>query len=392
MCLVSIIVPVYNVEKYLEKCLDSIINQTYKDIEIILIDDGSKDNSGEICDVYAKRDNRILVIHKKNTGVSDTRNKGIKVANGKYICFIDSDDSVTLNYVEKLVRPTRNEDYDLVICNFQKLFPDKVLDMSFSNIKCFSGIFLQDYQFLYTITSFPCGKLYKASLIKEKNIIFPVDFTDAEDQMFNFQYYCYVKKYYLINEPLYYYWQRSGSASKNNSLESFKCNLLKLKCEKNFYRNNHVENYDNLIVLKTCSKAFGMAAIRLGIAVTNEKLTGILHAIKAPYNVNSVTQAIGCVLFSHPEYLASCIDALKASRDELYQAVKAMEDKKTEIETVYETSTNFIFMKVKRAKEVFEALTQRGISIRFMNGYLRVTAGTKAENKEVMEALWELIQ
>ena len=155
---------------------------------------------------------------------------------------------------------------------------------------------------------------------------------------------------------------------------------------------NEVENYDNLIVLKTCSKAFGMAAIRLGIAVTNEKLTGILHAIKAPYNVNSVTQAIGCVLFSHPEYLASCIDALKASRDELYQAVKAMEDKKTEIETVYETSTNFIFMKVKRAKEVFEALKQRGISIRFMNGYLRVTAGTKAENKEVMEALWELIQ
>lgn len=155
---------------------------------------------------------------------------------------------------------------------------------------------------------------------------------------------------------------------------------------------NEVENYDNLIVLKTCSKAFGMAAIRLGIAVTNEKLTGILHAIKAPYNVNSVTQAIGCVLFSHPEYLASCIDALKASRDELYQAVKAMEDKKTEIETVYETSTNFIFMKVKHAKEVFEALKQRSISIRFMNGYLRVTAGTKAENKEVMEALWELIQ
>lgn len=155
---------------------------------------------------------------------------------------------------------------------------------------------------------------------------------------------------------------------------------------------NEVENYDNLIVLKTCSKAFGMAAIRLGIAVTNEKLTGILHAIKAPYNVNSVTQAIGCVLFSHPEYLTSCIDALKASRDELYQAVKAMEDKKTEIETVYETSTNFIFMKVKRAKEVFEALKQRGISIRFMNDYLRVTAGTKAENKEVIEALWELIQ
>lgn len=248
MCLVSVIVPVYNVEKYLEKCLDSIINQTYKDIEIILIDDGSRDNSGEICDVYAKRDNRILVIHKENTGVSDTRNKGIKVANGKYICFIDSDDTVALNYVEKLVQPTRNEDYDLVICNFQKLFPDKVLDMSFSNIKCFSGVFTRDYQFLCTITVFPCGKLYKASLIKEKNIIFPVDFTYAEDQLFNFQYYCYVKKYCLINEPLYYYWQRPGSASKNNTLKSFEDNLLKLKYEKIFYKNNYIENYENLLI------------------------------------------------------------------------------------------------------------------------------------------------
>lgn len=248
MCLVSVIVPVYNVEKYLEKCLDSIINQTYEDIEIILIDDGSQDNSGAICDVYAKRDNRILVIHKENTGVSDTRNKGIDVAQGKYICFIDSDDTVSLSYIEKLVQPTRHEDYDLVICNFQKLFPDKVLDMSFSNIKCFSGVFIRDYQFLYTITSFPCGKLYKASVIKGKNIIFPVDFPDAEDQMFNFQYYCYVKKYCLINEPLYYYWQRSGSASKNNSLKSFECNLLKLKYEKSFYKNNHIEDYGNLLI------------------------------------------------------------------------------------------------------------------------------------------------
>ena len=146
------------------------------------------------------------------------------------------------------MQPTRHEDYDLVICNFQKLFPDKVLDMSFSNIKCFSGVFIRDYQFLYTITSFPCGKLYKASVIKGKNIIFPVDFPDAEDQMFNFQYYCYVKKYCLINEPLYYYWQRSGSASKNNSLKSFECNLLKLKYEKSFYKNNHIEDYGNLLI------------------------------------------------------------------------------------------------------------------------------------------------
>ena len=100
--LVSIIVPVYNVEKYLKKCVDSIINQTYKKIEIILIDDGSTDNSSIICDYYSKIDSRINVVHKKNGGLSDARNRGLDIANGEYICFIDSDDYVNLSFVEDL--------------------------------------------------------------------------------------------------------------------------------------------------------------------------------------------------------------------------------------------------------------------------------------------------
>ena len=90
--LVSIVVPIYNVEKYLKKCIDSIINQTYKNIEIILVDDGSTDNCGKICDEYTKTDNRIVVIHKKNGGLSDARNAGLDIAKGKYIAFVDSDD------------------------------------------------------------------------------------------------------------------------------------------------------------------------------------------------------------------------------------------------------------------------------------------------------------
>ena len=97
---ISIIIPVYNVEKYLRRCLNSIINQTYKDIEIILVDDGSTDNSGKICDEYKEKDNRIVVIHKENGGLSDARNAGIDIAKGKYIGFIDSDDFADIRMYE----------------------------------------------------------------------------------------------------------------------------------------------------------------------------------------------------------------------------------------------------------------------------------------------------
>ena len=98
--LISIVLPIYNVEKYIEKCMDSVLNQTYKNIEVILVDDGSPDRCPKICEEYAKKDNRIKVVHKENGGLSDARNAGIKVANGEYITFIDSDDYIDQDYVE----------------------------------------------------------------------------------------------------------------------------------------------------------------------------------------------------------------------------------------------------------------------------------------------------
>ena len=100
---VSIIIPVYKVEKYIDKCIQSIMNQTYRNIEIILVDDGSPDSCGEICDYYAKKDNRVKVVHKMNGGLSDARNYGIEVATGKYILFVDSDDWVELDTAGYLV-------------------------------------------------------------------------------------------------------------------------------------------------------------------------------------------------------------------------------------------------------------------------------------------------
>lgn len=122
--LISVVVPVYNVEKYLNRCLDSIVSQTYHNLEIILVDDGSTDSSLEICEEYAKKDTRIRVFHKENGGVSDARNYGIDYSRGEYVTFVDSDDKVTDDYVEFLWKLTENGKYKMSVCSLYNLYTD----------------------------------------------------------------------------------------------------------------------------------------------------------------------------------------------------------------------------------------------------------------------------
>lgn len=123
--LISIIIPVYNVEEFIDKCIKSVINQTYKDLEIILVDDGSPDNCGNICDKYAKEDQRIKVIHKENGGLSDARNIGIHNATGKYITFIDSDDYVELDYIEYLYGLIQKYNVDISFCGYTVCYENR---------------------------------------------------------------------------------------------------------------------------------------------------------------------------------------------------------------------------------------------------------------------------
>lgn len=150
------------------------------------------------------------------------------------------------------------------------------------------------------------------------------------------------------------------------------------------------ENYDNLIILKTCSKALGSAALRLGFAVANKTLTNVIRAVKSPYNVNSVSQALGEVLFAHPDYVDECIKIVVNSRKELYSAI--LQIKSDKIEKVYETNTNFVFLKVKNAKQVFEKMKENSIIIRNMGDYLRITAGTEYENKKMLETFKKVLE
>ena len=152
------------------------------------------------------------------------------------------------------------------------------------------------------------------------------------------------------------------------------------------------DQYDNLIILRTCSKAIGMAAIRLGFAVANSTLTNALKAVKSPYNVNALTQRIGSIVLNQQELLRKNLNEILISRGELYQGMKALEEKFSDQMYVYPSVTNFVLIKMPRARVIYEALLSCGIAVRFMGDYLRITAGSKDENFEVLTNLEEILK
>lgn len=149
--------------------------------------------------------------------------------------------------------------------------------------------------------------------------------------------------------------------------------------------------YDNLIVLKTCSKAVGLAAIRLGFAVAGDTLTRALRAVKSPYNVNDMSQSIGYQVLSEEGYVIDCTERIIRSRDALFSGIMALHMKHRLFETVYPTSTNFVYIRTRYAKPIFDALLERSIAVRFMGNYLRICAGSKDENETLLDALEEII-
>jgi histidinol-phosphate aminotransferase len=149
------------------------------------------------------------------------------------------------------------------------------------------------------------------------------------------------------------------------------------------------EQYDNLIVLKTCSKALGLAAIRLGFAVSSKELARALHAVRSPYNVNALTQAAGCVVFSNPQEIRKAVERVKNSRDQLYQGLLGLEGKGG-VRRVIKPDTNFVFVEMTDAGAAFDELKKRSIIVRRLGNYLRITAGAEAENDALLLALAEI--
>ena len=170
--LISIIVPVYNVQKYIGKCIDSILSQTYLNIELILVDDGSSDASGRICDEYGKRDGRIRVIHQENEGVSSARNHGMEEAQGEYLCFVDADDWIPKYSVKQLATRIIASGSDLATGKIKLIFPLRNNDTAFSHYGTLSRDSELDwYKTVSTISPGPVAKIFKRSIIQEKKYL-----------------------------------------------------------------------------------------------------------------------------------------------------------------------------------------------------------------------------
>lgn len=214
--LVSIIVPVYNVEKYLNRCIESILRQTYEQLEIILVDDGSPDGCPDICDAWGERDKRIRVIHKKNGGLSDARNVGLANATGEYVAFVDSDDWIHEKYIESLYSAVVKYQVDIAACDVQKVHEEVQKE---KELESFIDIYKTE-DALHTLmngTVFRAvvwNKLYRRRILDGER--FEVG-RYHEDEFFTYRIMGKARKMAFVNADLYYYFQREGSIMRTIS-------------------------------------------------------------------------------------------------------------------------------------------------------------------------------
>lgn len=217
MAMLTIIVPVYNVEQYLARCLDSILAQTFSDFELILINDGSPDNSAEIMEEYARKDPRIITIHKENGGVCSARNAGLRIATGTYVGFVDPDDYINSEMYESMIAKIQESGADIACCNWAEVYEDgtvkkHVVD-SVPEYMTQEEFAMQLFAIPRTIAGSNCNKLYCRSLITD---FYDENVSICEDNLFNAKYLLNVSHACYLNKVLYFVFQRSNSATRTN--------------------------------------------------------------------------------------------------------------------------------------------------------------------------------
>lgn len=279
MIKISIIVPVYNVELYLSRCLDTIINQTLNEIEIILVNDGSSDNSLNICRYYESLDSRIIVIDKKNEGVSSARNEGLKIAGGEYIGFVDPDDWIDFEMYESMYTKAKTGNYDVVMCNYiiqmgstliknklqisKKVFTskDEIKNEIISNMISPKNLDSDKTSIMGSV----CRCIFKNKIIKDKNIYFIQDIDFSEDLLFCINIFIESSSVFIDEEYHYHYCYRDNSA-----VSKYKKNFL----EQMFRVNNHIEE----LLIK--SKLYDNLKDRLNIRYYNMYFSQIFNLLK----------------------------------------------------------------------------------------------------------------
>lgn len=221
---ISVIIPVYNGEEYINQCVESVLNQSYHNIEVLLVDDGSRDKSGKICEEYQRKDIRVKVIHKNNEGVSSARNEGLKRCKGEYVAFVDSDDYVEKDYLECLYQKLRENNADIAACNFSYVFKDgRKQEENQLKSKC---MLLNDdlnycqNSFLYYIW----GKIFKKEMLKD--LSFDTRLSVAEDSLFVAEVIKKSGKLYYEQEPLYMYRMNPNSVMHEKDIKKLETQLI----------------------------------------------------------------------------------------------------------------------------------------------------------------------
>lgn len=239
---ISIIVPVYNAQKTIERCIESILKQDYEDFELLLINDGSKDESGKICDTYALTDNRVRVIHKENSGVSATRNLALHEARGEYLQFLDADDWITPNATRLLVESMENNNCDMVIADFYRVIGERLShkgsidEDGVLSREDFANLMMENpADFYYGVL---WNKLYKREIIQKHRLCMNPKISWCEDFMFNLEYIRYCENIFALRIPIYYYVKTKGSlVSQSMSLtKTIKTKMMVFEYYTDFYK------------------------------------------------------------------------------------------------------------------------------------------------------------
>lgn len=251
--LISIIIPVYNIEPYIDKCLKSICRQTYRNFEVLLIDDGSTDGSYIKCQEYEKEYSYIRALQQQHKGVSAARNLGIKESRGKYIAFVDGDDTIDDNYLEILEKYMRTGTYEIVFCGCREINVNNKEKTTYNVVKSSSGQFKKDFMKLYlgkTRVSIgtPVCKLFSRDKIIKNNLFFNEEFINHEDAIFSFSYLQHCMQYYITSETHYNYYKRGrGSATESISTKRIKNEFEYLEYMDRWLYNNNISRREEIL-------------------------------------------------------------------------------------------------------------------------------------------------
>ena len=276
--MISVIVPIYKVEKFLPKCIESILNQTYSDFELILVDDGSPDKCPEICDEYAAKDQHIVVIHQKNSGVSAARNAGLKKAKGQYIGFVDPDDFIAPDMYEKMVQAMETSEAELVVCGYDYYDEEYHIDEK-RKYRVDSDEVIDQKELMKRMSDMPptirhgvCNKLFKSSLLSE--IYFMENLHSSEDVMFLTEYINLVNNAVIVHQPLYKNLVRQGSATHGglnieSLADSFKAHDKMYQDIVSCYPD--LKNHSQAFLLDVCTLKYNEAKQKMSFAPEEKK-------------------------------------------------------------------------------------------------------------------------